>query len=464
MAMDPQRAAALKAAKWLVTKGRGDEAVALLASWAASGANDEDGQELMAEALRVNPGAPIARQAFERMERVPGDHRILDAAIVFWTPEKVEEITKQIPRPNFIRAQVGFNNNVKYKSHVYHIQTEDSGLDRPHLITHLFADGGRIIKSHKRSYAEHVTRDDIVPFVRQLMKAQHMEMALMLREGIFDEVIAGRAIGGLENMEHAPRTDVKKLGQRTEDGTAAPPPVAAPVPPAPPSAAISGSAPTPRYYAPFRLHVERTAGGDPAAYEPTSDTTLIGTAGEVKLPRDVFCHPREARLSFRDGRLWLTDLPDGNGVFLRISHLTELEPGDEFIVGDHLLRVEHNPEKYDDGPGPGPTYFYSSPKWSSAFRVSQIFEGGRLGSCCLARGNYLQIGAEQGDLILARDPLVSAIHCNLEEQAGTIILTDMQSRTGVFVRVKGEQEVLDGDEILVGRTRLRVQFLETNAA
>jgi hypothetical protein len=52
----------------------------------------------------------------------------------------------------------------------------------------------------------------------------------------------------------------------------------------------------------------------------------------------------------------------------------------------------------------------------------------------------------------------------LEEQAGTIILTDMQSRTGVFVRVKGEQEVLDGDEILVGRTRLRVQFLETNAA
>ena len=59
MAMDPQRAAALKAAKWLVTKGRGDEAVALLASWAASGANDEDGQELMAEALRVNPGAPI---------------------------------------------------------------------------------------------------------------------------------------------------------------------------------------------------------------------------------------------------------------------------------------------------------------------------------------------------------------------------------------------------------------------
>ena len=44
---------------------------------------------------------------------------------------------------------LGFNNNFKHKGSVYHIQTEDSGIKHPHIITHLFADGGRILKSIK---------------------------------------------------------------------------------------------------------------------------------------------------------------------------------------------------------------------------------------------------------------------------------------------------------------------------
>jgi len=38
------------------------------------------------------------------------------------------------------------------------------------------------------------------------------------------------------------------------------------------------------------------------------------------------------------------------------------------------------------------------------------------------------------------------------------LLTDLGSRTGVFVRIKGEQELVAGDELLVGRTRLRVEL------
>ena len=51
---------------------------------------------------------------------------------------------------------LGFNNNVRHKGRVFHIQTEDSGIRHPHIITHLFADGGRILKTTKTSYAEHV--------------------------------------------------------------------------------------------------------------------------------------------------------------------------------------------------------------------------------------------------------------------------------------------------------------------
>jgi len=51
---------------------------------------------------------------------------------------------------------LGYNNNVRHKNRVFHIQTEDSGIKHPHIITHLFMDGGRILKSLKTSYAEHV--------------------------------------------------------------------------------------------------------------------------------------------------------------------------------------------------------------------------------------------------------------------------------------------------------------------
>jgi hypothetical protein len=135
----------------------------------------------------------------------------------------------------------------------------------------------------------------------------------------------------------------------------------------------------------------------------------------------------------------------------------ELELGDEFVVGDQLLRVLKNPVA-ENGPGPGPTYFYSSPKWPSSFRVIQVFEGGALGCCVIARGNTLQIGSAVGDLVFPDDPLVGEQHCLIEEHAGTVVLTDLGSRTGVFVRIRGEQELAHGDELLVGRTRLVVDL------
>jgi hypothetical protein len=441
------RASATKVAKWLLGKGRSDEAVAVMCAWATLGPNDEEGQKLLAEALRISPGAPVAKLAFERMEGIGAAGGPLDEAIAYYTAEELAHLEKEMSRPAFRRAQVGFNNNVRYKDQVFHIQTEDSGLDKPHIITHLFADGGRIIKSHKRTYAELVKKGEIALEVRALMKAQHLEMALMLREGKFDEIILGRAMGGMQLLEHPPKADVQRLAtqkkQRVEASMATPLPMAAP----PPPQAVK---------VPFRLHVQRSMGGGPAVYEPAGAVAVIGSSGVINLPGEPFCHPREAEIEARDGKLWLEDFEGGNGVFLRIRAPVALGPGDEFIVGDQLLRVERNPAP-SDGPGEGPTYFYSSPQWVSSFRVVQVFIGGALGACVVARGTTLQIGSRVGDFVFPSDPLVSEQHCFIEEQAGDILLTDLASHTGVFVRIKGEQELVHGDELLVGRTRLRVE-------
>ena len=207
----------------------------------------------------------------------------------------------------------------------------------------------------------------------------------------------------------------------------------------------------------YTLHVLRSLTGGPERYDLPASASLIGADGAVNLPGERFCHPREAALSFQEGHVLLEDLEGGNGVFLRIRTPVELELGDEFVIGDQLLRIERNPVA-DDGPDPDPTYFYSSPKWPSSFRIVQVFEGGALGCCVVARGNTLQIGAAIGDLVFPDDPLVGEQHCLIEEHAGTVVLTDLGSRTGVFVRIRGEQELSHGDELLVGRTRLVVDL------
>ncbi len=463
------RTTAASVAKWLVDKGRPDEAVSLLSAWAAAGPNDSAGQQLLAEALRIDPSARVAQMAFERMEGVQGDHSELEALIQRFDEKELGRLEAEMRRPSFRKAQMGYNNNIRFREQVFHVQTEDSGLDQPHIVTHLFADGGRIIKSHKRSYADQVSRPDVAEYVRGLMKGQHLEMVLALREGRFDAVLEGREIGGIETLTEPPAVDIRKLAskkkQRAEAGAAAgsSPAAAAKPPPPPPVQPAEAPKPTASKPAPppaphhFSLQVLRSLSGGPESYAPPGELVIIGSAGAVGLPGERFCHPREAQLTWKDSRLWLEDLEGGNGVFLRIRTPVELELGDEFVVGDQLLRVEKNPVP-DDGPDPDPTYFYSSPKWPSSFRVVQIFEGGASGASVVARGNTLQVGSAIGDLVFPDDPLVGEQHCVVEEQAGSVVLTDFSSRTGVFVRIRGEQELAHGDELLVGRTRLVVDL------
>jgi hypothetical protein len=100
---------------------------------------------------------------------------------------------------------LGYNNNIRHKNRVFHVQTEDSGVKHPHIITHLFMDGGRILKSVKTSYSEHLGAERMGDVVRKLMKDQHKGMLIALRDGQFDVVIDGsdaqRSIGPIPTSQ-----------------------------------------------------------------------------------------------------------------------------------------------------------------------------------------------------------------------------------------------------------------------
>jgi hypothetical protein len=90
----------------------------------------------------------------------------------------------------FEKAVTGFNHNIKHKGKVYHVQTEDSGVNNPHIITHLFV-GGNILASKKTAYADMRGAENLHELVRELMEEQHKEMLRNLINGVYDNIDGG---------------------------------------------------------------------------------------------------------------------------------------------------------------------------------------------------------------------------------------------------------------------------------
>ena len=88
----------------------------------------------------------------------------------------------------------GYNHNVKYKEKMFHVQTEDSGVKNPHIITLLYY-GGNILKSVRSSYADHATAPDLDKTLPITMQKQHKDVLRGLVTGNFDTLIAERSKG-----------------------------------------------------------------------------------------------------------------------------------------------------------------------------------------------------------------------------------------------------------------------------
>jgi len=90
----------------------------------------------------------------------------------------------------------GCNTNVLYRGKQFHVQTEDSGRGKPHIISHVYH-GGTIIASEKNSYAHRVDADELDIKVRAQIELQHKSMLKRLTGGELDAVIDERLGGGV---------------------------------------------------------------------------------------------------------------------------------------------------------------------------------------------------------------------------------------------------------------------------
>ena len=152
-----------------------------------------------------------------------------------------------------------------------------------------------------------------------------------------------------------------------------------------------------------------------------------------------------------------------NGVYIRVRGTVDIAPGDTFLAGEQLFRIDPTP-RAADGQDPDGTYFYSSPKYLSPFRLTQRSGiGVRSAWPCVREGSSLQVGLRGGRSELpdgsSTCPVRTVAWKNMPENTP---LTDLNSRNGnVYVRIKTERDYAHGDYLFIGRKLLRVE-LNTN--
>ena len=158
---------------------------------------------------------------------------------------------------------LGFNNNVRHRGRIFHIQTEDSGVKFPRIVTHLFADGGRIVKTTRTDYSQHLQKADMAAVVRGMMKEQHKGMFAALRAGDMDALLE-KVCGPLEeakpkapeskaNLDPTSRNDLETARVVLAPVVTEPPPVSASTPSAKLTVAAPVSLPAPAPVAAARV-------------------------------------------------------------------------------------------------------------------------------------------------------------------------------------------------------------------
>ncbi|MEM9194682.1 MAG: FHA domain-containing protein [Myxococcota bacterium] len=178
---------------------------------------------------------------------------------------------------------------------------------------------------------------------------------------------------------------------------------------------------------------------------------------QILFPEDNWLSPRHANFIYRGDKLVVRDEGSANGVYVRVRGSVPIKASDLFLCGEQVFRLDPTP-KDTSGPEADQTYFYSSPKRPSPFRLVQVVAGGADGMVYCARENSVAIGREENDMNFPSDVFMSGNHARVEMSGSNFSLVDNDSKNGTYLRISGEHELSHGDYLFLGRQLLRVEM------
>ncbi len=211
-----------------------------------------------------------------------------------------------------------------------------------------------------------------------------------------------------------------------------------------------------------KLTLIRGDGLDGVTYMLSSTEHVAGrTEGALLFPDDALLSPRHCNFICRDVKLFVRDEGSVNGIFVRIIRPQQVPSGSYVLVGEQLLKIETPAPEQPPLPDAEGTYFYASPKRPSRIILTQILAGGHLGLVFRARDEVVSVGRESNDINFPDDPFISGRHATIqaiESPESRLVITDLGSKNGTFVRIHEESPLLHGDYVFIGQQLLRVEI------
>lgn len=191
----------------------------------------------------------------------------------------------------------------------------------------------------------------------------------------------------------------------------------------------------------------------PIAMEPV----VVGRSeGDLRLAADEFASPRHARLALEGEELFVEDLGSLNGVWLRVRGDAPLKPGARFLAGQHVFHLEKAPingmaSRLDDG-----TRRLGADARHTPFQVVVQAGDGTVTHTHRLPPEGCRLGRHVADLVFTEDAFMSGTHALLRPRDEVVLLRDLASRNGTWVRLDGRARLEPGDAIMIGRSVLRV--------
>lgn len=205
------------------------------------------------------------------------------------------------------------------------------------------------------------------------------------------------------------------------------------------------------------LVVIRSDGSEGDSYPLGDPVTVAGRDAGGVFSTDSYLSPRHATLTFKGGQLWIKDEASLNGVYIRIERETptELVDGAVFRIGQEIIRFEKVPPAAAGRDG---VEVMGSPNPGFLGRIALVVGRETTGNSYCIPPAGLHLGRERGDIVFPDDGYVSGLHCRIHGESGRVMLTDVGSSNGTFIRMRQDTALRPGSLILMGQQLFRVEY------
>jgi pSer/pThr/pTyr-binding forkhead associated (FHA) protein len=188
---------------------------------------------------------------------------------------------------------------------------------------------------------------------------------------------------------------------------------------------------------------------------------IIGHKCSASLAADAFVSPKHLKITCKGKTAVIEDNHSLNGVFIRFRGASvRIHTGDIFRIGEELITyikgnskhriIPHNESGDDAKVAGGP----ESLGWGYLRVILGAYSEG---SVFRLSKDTITIGRTRADILFDRDSFVSGTHAQIQKNKDGVLLTDLDSSNGTFIRFKTPHIVKnDITYILIGNQLLRL--------